>query len=73
MLIILRLIIGSIKKRVVCRVLRAGIAVILLGIYLVLCQEYLFITSVSGPVRLAWGSVFGFSITLLLSALIPAT
>ena len=75
-LMILRLIIGPyLKKRVVCRVLRAGIAVILLEILIwCICQEYLIITSVF-PVLSGWlgGSVFGFSFTLLLSALIPAT
>lgn len=75
LLMILRLIVGFHRqKRAVFRVLRAGTAVILLGV-LIRCffQEYLFVTSVF-PVLSVWlgGSVFGFSIVLLLSALLPA-
>jgi len=75
LLIMLRLIVGSHwQKRVVSRVLRAGTAVILLGI-LIWCifQKYLFITSVF-PILSVWlgCSVLVFSIALLLSALLPA-
>ncbi|MGI6513968.1 MAG: serine hydrolase domain-containing protein [Syntrophomonadales bacterium] len=75
LLMILRLIVGFHRqKRAVFRVLRAGTAVILLGV-LVWCvfQEYLFVTSVF-PVLSVWlgGAVLGFSIALLLSALLPA-
>jgi hypothetical protein len=75
LLLILRLIIGFHRQeRAVFRMLRAGTAVILLGV-LVWCvfQEYLFVTSIF-PVLSVWlgGTVFGFSIALLLSALLPA-
>jgi CubicO group peptidase (beta-lactamase class C family) len=74
LLIILRRIIGFHRqKRAVFRVLQAVTAFILLGV-LVWCvfQEYLFVTSVF-PVLSVWlgVSVFGFSIALLLSALLP--
>lgn len=74
-MVLLRLIVGFHRqKRTLFRVLRAGTAVILLGV-LVLCgfQEYLFVASVF-PVLSVWlgGSVLGFSIALLLSALLPA-
>ncbi|NLK86970.1 MAG: beta-lactamase family protein [Clostridiaceae bacterium] len=71
---ILRLIVGSHRqRRTGYRVLRTVMAVIMLGI-LIWCvfQEYLFVASVF-PVLFVWllGSVSGFSIILLLSALLP--
>jgi len=76
LLMMLRLIVGFHRqKRAAFRVLRAGTAVILLGV-LIWCisQEYLFVTSVF-PVLSMWlgGSVLEFSIALLLSALFPAS
>ncbi|NLZ91769.1 MAG: serine hydrolase, partial [Clostridiales bacterium] len=75
LLMILRLIVGFHRQqRAVFRVLRTGTAVIMLGV-LVWCvfQEYLFVTSVF-PVLSLWlgGAMLGFSIALLLSALLPA-
>lgn len=74
LLMILRLIVGfDRQKRAAFRVLRAGTAVILLGV-IVWCifQEYLFFTSIF-PVLSVWlgGSVFAFSILLLLYAWLP--
>jgi hypothetical protein len=75
LLMILRLIVGFHRQqRAVFRVLRTGTAVIMLGV-LVWCvfQEYLFVTSVF-PVLSLWlgGAMLGFSIALLLSALLTA-
>lgn len=76
LLMILEFILGfHRKKRAVFRVLRAVTAVILLGVLIwCICQEYLIITSVF-PVLSVWlgGSALGFSIVLLLSALIPVS
>lgn len=62
------------EKRIPLRLVRVGIAIILLGI-LIWCgfQDYLFITSVF-PVLSIWlgSAIFVFSSVLLLSALLPA-
>lgn len=74
LVMILRLIAGFRQKRAVFRVLQAGTAVILLGVLVwSVFQEYLFANSVF-PVLSPWlgGTILGFSIALLLSALLPA-
>lgn len=73
---ILRLIDGFHRqKRAVFRVLQAGTAVILLGVLVWSAfQEYLFVNSVFPVLSLWLGSaMLGFSIALLLSALLPAS
>jgi hypothetical protein len=75
LLMILRVIAGfHWQRRMGFRLLRAGTAVILLGVLIwSLLQKYLFVTSVF-PVLSGWlgGAVFMFAISLLLSALLPA-
>ena len=72
LIMIFRLIFGFYrKKRAALGVLRAGIAVILLGV-LIRCvfQKYLFVASVFPNLYLwLWSSALGFSVVLLLSAL----
>lgn len=61
------------QKRAGFRLLRAGTSVILLGILIwCVCQKYLFLSSVF-PVLSVWlgSAAFVFSMTLLLSALLP--
>jgi CubicO group peptidase (beta-lactamase class C family) len=74
LVLILRLIVGYRQKRVVFRLLQTGTAVILLGVLVwSVFQEYLIVNSVF-PILSVWLMIttLGFSITLLLSAWLPA-